>query len=334
MIRYGDQKSIPELKRLWKECFSDEDAYINAFFEAVYEDENVLLAEESGMLIGASFFLPGKIYIEEKNADWDGQAAGSWQDIRYVYALAVYPKFRGRGTAGTLLRHARHIYHTPLIAEPAEEGLVSGFYEPLGFSASFYLEKRQLEIKAPRYNMQAAEIRPLDSVVNAGAEIYLEPDKDSDRHSDKDADKDAAQTAHTAYLAHVQINPVNAADYCRIREAHFKGHGFVSWPQRHAAFAIQQHTADGGEALALACGEREDILLYYVEDKKAVVTETTLPAEYAAAVLAVRLPPSCRSMEIRNETRVPAQPAPDSCRLMGMIYGMPPVYGYLNLSLD
>ena len=65
MIRYGDTKSIPELKRLWNICFDDEDIYINDFFAALYEDQNVLLAEENGVLMGASFFLPGKIFVEE-----------------------------------------------------------------------------------------------------------------------------------------------------------------------------------------------------------------------------------------------------------------------------
>ena len=61
MIRSGNNRSVPELKKLWKECFADEDAYIDAFFEAMYEDQSVLLEEENGVLLGASFFLPGKI---------------------------------------------------------------------------------------------------------------------------------------------------------------------------------------------------------------------------------------------------------------------------------
>lgn len=32
MIRFGENGDIPQLKHLWKECFADEDAYIDAFF--------------------------------------------------------------------------------------------------------------------------------------------------------------------------------------------------------------------------------------------------------------------------------------------------------------
>lgn len=148
MIRFGDTKSIPELKKLWKTCFADEDAYIDAFFDALYEDHNVLLEEEQGVLMGASFFLPGEICLEPL----------ACSEIRYVYALAVYPRYRGRGIAKALLQRAYELYNAPLIAEPAEEGLVGGFYEPLGFAKSFYLEKTCVEV--PRYDVQAAEILP------------------------------------------------------------------------------------------------------------------------------------------------------------------------------
>lgn len=82
MIRFGKITDLPELKALWKECFADEDAYIDAFFDAMYEDAHVLLEEENGVLAGASFFLPGKIALE------DAASKGlRWQEIRYADAI-------------------------------------------------------------------------------------------------------------------------------------------------------------------------------------------------------------------------------------------------------
>ncbi len=164
MIRFGDQECILGLKKLWKECFADEDAYINSFFESLYQKEQVLLAEENGALMGASFFLPGKIYLEHP------QTGGYWQNIRYVYALAVYPRFRGHGIAGNLLKEAYQRYQAPLLAEPAEEGLVDGFYKPLGFSKEFYLKKRK--IKLFQYDLQAAQVSPRLKLYQADADIY------------------------------------------------------------------------------------------------------------------------------------------------------------------
>lgn len=164
MMQYGDRTKIPQLKKLWKACFADEDAYIHDFFEAMYENEHVLLEEEKGVLIGASFFLPGKIWMERPDTD------DAWQPIRYVYALAVRPQFRGRGVGAGLLRRAHELYDAPLIAEPAEEGLIGGFYEPLGFTSDFYIKKSTMEL--PRYDLRAAQAEEWEWIPASPAE-YL-----------------------------------------------------------------------------------------------------------------------------------------------------------------
>lgn len=310
MIHYGNSRSIPKLKRLWKECFADEDAYIDAFFEAMYEDAYVLLEEENGVLLGASFFLPGKIWLErpgtagagtlEKqglSGGWE-QREGEWKEIRYVYALAVWPQYRGRGIAARLLNHAHKIYDAPLIAEPAEEGLVEGFYHPLGFAKNFYLDKKRVEL--PVYHMQAAEIPAF-----VGQE--------------------------TSFF------PIQAEAYSQARDTILKKHGYISWPVRHVAFALRQHQESGGGAFAVSRNGRKELLLYYQEGQRAVVTETTLTQEEAQELFLPRMAGRCSQAVFTS----PAEPsdnaeyASDTSRcLTGMSLGLPPVHGYLNLSLD
>lgn len=303
MIRPADRQSVPELKRLWKECFADEDAYIDAFYEAVYEDQDVLLEEEGGMLMGASFFLPGKIWAEQKGGSWQ-QTDGRWKDIRYVYALAVFPQYRGRGIAGRLLRSAYETYGAPLIAEPAEEGLVSGFYEPLGFAKSFYLEKNQIVLpaadKKPPYDLRAAQLQTELSVAGSSCTVV----------------------------------PAEAEDYCRIRDAAFLKRGYVRWPKRHIAFAIQEHRGSGGGAFVIKGNGREDILLYFIDGQTAVVTETSLSDQAAQAVL-TQLAGQCEgAVMIRKVKTRGMQEYTQSLFLVGMSYGLEPAEGYLNLTLD
>ncbi len=289
MIRYGDTGSIPKLKTLWKACFSDEDAYIDAFFEAMYEQENVLLIEEGGVLMGASFFLPGALCLKaEKRVKQE-----SWTGIRYVYALAVYAQYRGKGLAGSLLREAYQRYQVPLVAEPAEEGLVTGFYGPAGFSASFYLEKEYRQL--PQSGLQAAQLPP--------------------------------------------VYPADAKAYCRIRNAYFRGPGYVEWPLRHVDFALREHRANGGDALVYTGGGKEGILLYYMEGSKAVVTESTLPVQEIAAILGSWLSVPCDGIEVTSAScgapgAVNGRDSSKNRRLVGMVYGLQPISGYLNLSLD
>lgn len=318
---------IPELKKLWKECFADEDAYINAFFDVLYKDHDVLLEEENGVLMGASFFLPGEIYLEptarlkgRPDSLYNGRQPcsgrqGKWQEIRYVYALAVYPRFRGQGLAAALLRRAHEVYHAPLVAEPAEEGLVGGFYAPLGFSQAFYLEKKWMEV--PQYDVRAAEILPEQSFRSGRA-------------------------------------AAKAEEYCLIRDAYFQKHGYIRWPVKHVEFAIQEHCSSGGGAYVFREDGREDILLYYREEQDVIVTETTLTEQEAADLFFSGIFLECSRMIFTGAAVQPdiagkAEQAGQSRRvqeetglriikqqycLTGMSYGLPSMYGYLNLSLD
>lgn len=308
MIRSGNNRSVPELKKLWKECFADEDAYIDAFFEAMYEDQSVLLEEEHGVLLGASFFLPGKIRINQpqetslqgrkESQEEDTQDHGKWQQIRYVYALAVYPQYRGRGVAAKLLHSAQEIYQAPLIAEPAQESLVGGFYKPLGFQENFYLTKKQ--IRLPEYDIQAAAL----------------PDAD------------------TTWI------PVLAETYCSIRDQRFKTQGYISWPVRHVAFAIKEHHSSGGGAFVMRRDGREDLMMYFQEGRKAVVTETTLTQEEAEEWILPQMAGRCSQVIFTSPALMADNPGKSGytsdCRrcLMGMSLGLPSLHGYLNLSLD
>ena len=290
-IRYGSLLKITQLKKLWKECFADEDAYISDFFDAMNANAQVLGAEENGVRMGASFFLPGNIWLEQPGT------GGKWQPVRYVYALAVWPQFRGRGVAAGLLRRAYELYHAPLIAEPADEGLIGGFYEPLGFTSDFYLKKDILTI--PQYDIKAA------------------------------------QTEEWKWT------PAKAEQYCSIRDARFQKHGYVSWPQQHVAFAISQHSNSGGGAYVLHTSGREEVILYFIENQDVIVTETTLSVNEWMQVLVPRITAqynrlmvSCAVADSTNRQIVSTAAADSVNRLVGMSYGLPPMNGYLNLSLD
>ena len=150
MIRYGKKEDVRRLKRLWKESFGDEDAFIDSFFEMLYQDQNVLLEEKDGMLLGASFFLPGRIFTE-----------AGWQDIRYVYALAVYPEYRGQKIATRLLDEAGERYKTPMITEPADTGLADRFYQPYGFQKSFYLDYCETNLLVQMPEPEGWQIKPV-----------------------------------------------------------------------------------------------------------------------------------------------------------------------------
>jgi hypothetical protein len=74
-------------------------------------------------------FLPAEVRAE----------SGESTPIRYVYALATAPSYRGHGLAAELLDFASAHYGVPLVLVPAEAEL-EAFYAKLGFVGGFRAE--------------------------------------------------------------------------------------------------------------------------------------------------------------------------------------------------
>lgn len=309
MIRYGKKKDIPGLKQLWKESFGDEDAYIDSFFEMLYQDSSVLLEEKDGMLLGASFFLPGRIFTEQ-----------GWQTIRYVYALAVYPEYRGQKIASGLLDEAVKRYRTPLITEPADQGLADRFYAPYGFLHCFFLDYTRISDAN-----QAASGASSGSGQRTLAAQSL--------------DAESVSCCKMEWKTRI----IGAEEYFTLREKYFCKPGFVQWPLEHIQFALCEHRNQGGDAVLIQRDGREGLFLYAVTDGKVVVTETTFSGDEAAVYLPevlsaigeldaskARLLDTCSQIVIKSMNRE----ASPGKQLVGMAYGIAPDSGYLNLTLD
>lgn len=307
MIRHGKKQDVLGLKQLWKESFGDEDAYIDSFFDMLYQDQHVLLEEKEGMLMGASFFLPGRIFTE-----------AGWQDIRYVYALAVAPEYRGQKIATKLLDEAMKRYRTPLITEPADTALADKFYQPYGFQKCFYLDYCEMNLSKQK---PAVSKEPANHFAN----------------------KDARKHEHILKPEDWKITPVSAAEYFNLRRKHFQKPGYVEWPLEHVTFALREHRKQGGDALLTLIDGREHLLLYTIDNSKLIITETTFTSDEAHMYLPYLLPylPGLRDskknlLELCSQIAIKSKVSETSYRrqLIGMAYGIKIDRGYLNLTLD
>ena len=105
--RPARSEDIPQLKALWKLVFGDADELIDAFFALLWPDCRTAVVEENGTVVAAAY-------------------AVRLENIRYIYAVATHPEYRGRGygeavtlaaAAGDLklLRHRFHrkLHHVP-----------------------------------------------------------------------------------------------------------------------------------------------------------------------------------------------------------------------------
>lgn len=66
------------LKALWREVFGDSDEYINTFFQNIYRTGMASVVEEDGAIVAAAYAVP-------------------FVGVRYIYAVATLPEYRGRG---------------------------------------------------------------------------------------------------------------------------------------------------------------------------------------------------------------------------------------------
>ena len=118
---HPDFADIPGLRRLWKEAFSDGDAFLDSFFSTAFSPERCLRIAQCGQILCAAYWIPAQ--LEE------GKAA-------YIYALATAKAHRGKGLAHKLC----HKIHEELtkqgylaaILVPGEPSL-GKFYEEMGY---------------------------------------------------------------------------------------------------------------------------------------------------------------------------------------------------------
>ena len=73
--RKGDEKS---LKALWHEVFGDTHVYIDTFFRELYRPGMASVVEEDGKIVAAAYAVP-------------------FGAVRYIFAVATKPEYRGRG---------------------------------------------------------------------------------------------------------------------------------------------------------------------------------------------------------------------------------------------
>ncbi len=107
---------IPALRALWKEAFSDTDAFLDSFFSLAFAPERALVARESEKVLSALYWL---------NCTWEEKT------VAYVYAVATDKKHRGKGLCKALMAQL-HSRVDRAVLVPADEGL-RGFYGGLGY---------------------------------------------------------------------------------------------------------------------------------------------------------------------------------------------------------
>lgn len=137
MIQYGEDKYKGELISLWKLCFpEDSDAFIQFYFDKVYENENTLIYIEDDKVVSSLQIIPYPVKIG--NVIFP---AG------YISGAMTHPGFQKKGHMASLLNASfdemkqKKYNYTFLI--PQEEWLFD-FYEKWGYERAFPIHKESI----------------------------------------------------------------------------------------------------------------------------------------------------------------------------------------------
>ena len=136
-ISYCTKNELVAVKKLWQEVFGDDEIWIDRFFYHLYQD-NILIAKVKGKIVAMATLLSATFLFEQKE-----------YAMRYVYACATTPLFRGKKIMSKILDKAfedsENRGEAGLFLLPADAQLYD-FYLKNGFSAFFYHDKQEFSL--------------------------------------------------------------------------------------------------------------------------------------------------------------------------------------------
>lgn len=157
MIRFADNTMVTELKKIWKECFHDEDTYIDFFFREYFGDKSTLVYLIEGKPVSMLTLMPARLHGKT-----------GIRNIYYIYAVATLPEARGKGYSSMLLDYSNEITNNATFLQPATKEL-EHFYERNGYSSTISrkmvrINKEQQEIDdKSQSELKAATISSKDT---------------------------------------------------------------------------------------------------------------------------------------------------------------------------
>ena len=127
-IKKQEEKDTERIKKLWKTCFSDDDLYIDTFFDTVYDRNSSLSVYENGEIASFMTILPKTLYIN-----------GKIMRAAYFGGVCTAPGFRLRHFAADMIAAALSISKEQGFEISYLIPFRCDFYRKFGFDLKSYL---------------------------------------------------------------------------------------------------------------------------------------------------------------------------------------------------
>ena len=169
IIKAPTPEDQPRLRQLWKEAFGDEDSFLDLFFSTAFHPQRCLCALWSEDPVAAIYWFDCTLRGEK---------------VAYLYALATFRSYQGRGIARQLLAHT-HAYlkdrgYKAALLVPGSKGLAA-WYETMDYAfcggiTEFSCEAagepaRLRPLSAEEYGFLREQYLPEGSVIHSAAAL-------------------------------------------------------------------------------------------------------------------------------------------------------------------
>ncbi|WP_310604203.1 GNAT family N-acetyltransferase [Anaerosporobacter sp.] len=248
MIQFANKAMVSELKKIWKECFHDEDSYINFFFCEYFNDKTTLVYMEDEKPVSMLTLMPAKLH----------ERTGI-REVYYVYAVATLPEAQGRGYSSKLLYYANEITKNATFLQPATKELES-FYEKKGYlptiarKSCVVTEKQLEELEHDR--------------------LELEDISDSELKVASLLREDRKPAIHELMIR--ELTKEDSGLYKKIRDYKLSSVGYIEWEESVLAYAIKENALTGGKTLLI-----DDRYVAMVREYEGIlyIREHTMPSD-------------------------------------------------------
>ena len=127
--------NIPALRKLWKQCFEADDAFLDLFFGKGFQLCSTYVLEKDGVIASALSVFP---------VEYKGHRGG------YIYGVCTDPKQRGHHYAVTLLQEVEEYFSRNCIAEfmllrPAS-GTLFNYYKKQGYLNPIFRSREEVPL--------------------------------------------------------------------------------------------------------------------------------------------------------------------------------------------
>ncbi len=128
-IDYPTQDQLPGLRKLWKEAFGDDDAFLDQFYSVAFASDRCRCVSIDGKVAAALYW-------------FDCQFEG--RPIAYLYAVATKQTHRGKGICRALMEnthaHFAHLGYAGAVLVPGAASLFE-MYQAFGYETCSYVSE-------------------------------------------------------------------------------------------------------------------------------------------------------------------------------------------------